>query len=491
MLWLCLHFPRLPLSALGSDVDNTTVVDQHGSQRWLITGAADCAAGVSLSQASALYPELRFKVRKVAAEQDALRSLAHWAYRYGQPVMAEIQDLAEPGRIPRALLWVEIGRSLKLFGGLDALRDLMCNELLELGHAAQTAVAPTRAGAALRACAGRSDPVLELHGLHERLTDLPITLLHWPGEMLSALSGVGFRRLGELLAIPREAFIKRFGVAYRLALDRLIGIAAEPFEAIVPPETFRRRFELAAEIEDVERLQFPLKRLCSELQGYLRARDCGLRSVTLAVVHAGARETRIHARFLDPHRDANRIFDALHERLERDGLPLAARELVLMAEDFAEAVVPQNDLFDPRAGQAQVWAAAIERIRARFGEAVGSQCGSAITALPHKPNRVWIPQAVEDHRPECGTQRGAALTGTGGFSRAPQDAHRPSFLLPEPDPMPSPALPAGMSFERIESGWWDGRDVRRDYTTLDINGSRAWVFRDVASGAWYLHGWWS
>lgn len=470
MLWLCLHFPLLPLSALGTETTHAAVVDQRGAQRWLITGTSGCAAGTPLGTASALYPELRFKVRKPGAEQDALRGLGHWAYHFGQPVTAEIQDLHEPGRIPRALLWMEIGQSLALFGGFDALRDRMCSELMELGHAAQTAVAPTRAGAALLACAGRSDPVLEPQDLRARLADLPLTLLHWPGEVLSALSGVGLRRLGELFALPRAAFTQRFGAAYRTALDQLLGAAGEPCEAIVPPETFRRRFELASEIEDVERLQFPLKRLCSELQAYLRARDRGLRSATLAVAHAGARETRIHARFVDPHRDAARIFDALRERLERDGLPLAARELLLIAEDFAEASVPQTDLFDARAGQAQAWAAAVERIRARLGE-----------------TRVWSPCGVEDHRPEYGTSRDAA--GAGLLSL--QQQHRPTFLLPEPWPMPPPELSANTAFERIESGWWDGRDVRRDYATLDISGGRAWVFRDLATQAWYLHGWWS
>lgn len=474
MHWLCLHFPRLPASALGSDTGELAVVDQHGSKRWLITGTDACEAGTPLSQALSLNPEMRVQVRKRSAEQAALQSLAYWAYRYGHPVTAEIQDLAEPGRMPRALLWVEIGQSLELFGGLEALRDELCGELVQLGHTAQLAIVPTRAAAALLACAGRSDLVMDLDGLGRRLADLPLRLLHWPNEVLGALSGVGFQRLGDLFAIPREAFTRRFGAEYRLALDRLLGTAAEPCEAIVPPETFRRRFELTSEVEDVERLQFPLKRLCSELQVYLRARDCGLRSVTLAVAHAGARETRIHARFVDPHRDASRIFDALRERLERDGLPLAARELVLMAEDFAEAAIPQNDLFDPRAGQAQVWAAAIERIRGRLGE-----------------DRVWIPQAVEDHRPEHSTRRDLPSAGEASFRPARHDAHRPSFLLPEPWPMPAPEVPAGTIFERIETGWWDGQEVRRDYTMLDINGSRAWVFRELATKSWYLHGWWS
>ncbi|MGQ0501950.1 MAG: Y-family DNA polymerase [Panacagrimonas sp.] len=488
MLWLCLHFPRLPLSALGLDtgtdagtdadpdpVSGAVVVDQQGAQRWLITGTADCAAGTPFLRAASLHPGLRFKVRRPAAEQAVLRSLACWIYRYGQPVTADIRDLREPGRAPQALLWVEIGHSLALFGGLPALLDQVRAELPELGHAARLAVAPTRAAAALLACAGRPEPVLRAQDLPAQLHELPLSCLHWPDPILGALAGVGLRRLGELFAIPRAAFVSRFGAEWRIALDRLVGAASDPFEAIVPPETFHRRFELAAEVEAVESLHFPLKRLCTELQAYLRARDRGLRSVTLAVRHAGARETRIHAQFVDPHRDAGRFFNALRERLERDGLPLAARELLLLGEDFADAVVPQGDLFDPRAGQAQAWAAVIERIRARLGH-----------------DNVWTPRALEDHRPEHATHRhdpGAPWHAP--FRPGRQDAHRPTFLLPRPCPMPAPQLPPGTVFERIESGWWDDGEICRDYLTLDLHGGRAWVFRDAATQAWFLHGWWS
>jgi protein ImuB len=471
MLWLCLHLPQLPLSALGTLTD-APVVDQRGPHRWLITGTEQVRAGTPLAQALVIEPALRVRPRRPDAEQAALRSLAYAAYGYGQPVCAEIQDLHEPGRRPRALLWVEVGSSLSLFGGLERLRDALCSELVELGHAAQIGIAPTRAGAALLACAGHSDPVGDLQMLRAQLDGLPIRLLSWPREVLHALHGVGLQRLGDLFTVPREAFSKRFGTQCRLALDRLLGEVPDPFDALVPPDTFRRRFELGAEIEDTERLQFPLRRLCAELQAYLRARDRGLRGVTLCVMHANARETRLHAQFVDPHRDAKRLFDALHERLERDGLPLPARELILIAEDFAEASVPQSDLFDPRASQAQAWAAALERIRGRLGEA-----------------KAWTLQATQDHRPERSVQRVIAAQDAANFQPSAQDRLRPALLLPEPWIMPAPQLSPETCFERIESGWWDGQDIRREYTALDINGARGWVFRDLATQRWYLHGW--
>jgi protein ImuB len=46
--------------------------------------------------------------------------------------------------------------------------------------------------------------------------------------------------------------------------------------------------------------------------------------------------------------------------------------------------------------------------------------------------------------------------------------------------------------ERIESGWWDGGDVRRDYFIARTSQNAAlWIYRDLSDGSWYLHGFWS
>ena len=44
--------------------------------------------------------------------------------------------------------------------------------------------------------------------------------------------------------------------------------------------------------------------------------------------------------------------------------------------------------------------------------------------------------------------------------------------------------------ERIESGWWRGPEVRRDYFhVVTERGERFWMFRCLRDGRWYVHGW--
>ena len=63
-------------------------------------------------------------------------------------------------------------------------------------------------------------------------------------------------------------------------------------------------------------------------------------------------------------------------------------------------------------------------------------------------------------------------------------------LLPRPVSLVREAVTLLAGPERIESGWWDGNDVRRDYFVAeDRQGARLWVFRERGgNGKWYLHG---
>ena len=469
MLWLCLSLPQLPASALHLDDALDVIAAQYGSQRWLITASPGIAAGTPVNAALIQNPQIKIYPRKPAAEQGALQSLAHWIHRYGSPVGCEILDVAEEeGFVPRARLWVEVGASLKLFGGLEPLRRQMLNDLAELGHEAQIGIAPVRASAALLAEAGAGRACLDLRTLRATLAPLPLHVLPWPAAVLATLAGVGLRQVGELFELPRESFTRRFGAALRRDLDRLLGERADPFEAVVLPPRFARRFELSGEIETVEPLLFPLKRLCAELAAYLRARDSGASSYAVRFAHARGAPTELHLRFLAPTRDATRLFAALQERLMRAPPSQPVRELFLEADDFATPRPSQGGLFEDTARQTLELEQALERVLARLGEGA-----------------IWTPACLADHRPEHAFS--AAPRGTATLLPL---ARRPLWLLPEPKLLPQPPLPIDDA-ERIEAGWWDGADISRDYHTVDFETHRAWVFRNRRSGQWFVQGLWA
>jgi protein ImuB len=121
----------------------------------------------------------------------------------------------------------------------------------------------------------------------------------------------------------------------------------------------------------------------------------------------------------------------------------------------------------------------VERLRARLGdEAVYGLC----LVPEHRPERASV--SAEP------SLRETAAKWTMGF--ASMGIRRPLWLLRAPVAMP--LAPQGLQLiegpERIETGWWDGSEVARDYyIARDVRGAELWVFRERESPhAWFLHG---
>ena len=476
MLWLCLDFPTLGREALGVDA-GIAVLGAHGSHRWLIAEAAGSAAGSSLpaglplAAARTRSPELETRPRRPDAEREQLDALAHALYRYGSPVVAETLDTGEPYAIPRWRVSVEIGASLALFGGVEALREQVLLELMDWNCAARAGIAPSRLAAGLLAEAGETTPCLQAGELPARLRALPITLLPWPAATLDALASVGLDALGALFAAPPETLRQRFGAEVPRDLDRLRACRAEPYRAIEPPPRFAARFELHGEVDNVETLLFPLKRLTQRFAAYLSARAVTAMHCRLELRHDLGAPTVIPLQLLSPSREAARWFEILRERLYRTPPAQAVRELHLSADDFLPVTGSQAALFDEHR-QSRERQALLEKLVARYGE----PC-------------LWRPVLAEDHRPER-----AWLSGP--LNPAPSDAppvagrrrHRPLWLLPQPKPIATPST-EGLP-ERIETGWWDGAPAHRDYHRVTLGERGAWVYRDLDDGRWHLQGLW-
>ena len=156
----------------------------------------------------------------------------------------------------------------------------------------------------------------------------------------------------------------------------------------------------------------------------------------------------------------------LRETLGRTRLPASVHTIVLRAPHVLPLAGSNSDLFRAKDSEAD-GDLLLERLRIRLGaEAVyGIE-----TAADHRPERAWRPAMAP---------RGAAAA----------NRHRPLWLLPNPQPCHDGRLKLKSGPERIESGWWDGGDVARDYYVAeDRNGAKLWVYCDRVSGEWYVHG---
>lgn len=158
----------------------------------------------------------------------------------------------------------------------------------------------------------------------------------------------------------------------------------------------------------------------------------------------------------------------------------ALERLATWAYQFSGTVIVGETFGDlQRACSTALWlgiGASLVRLTARLGE-----------------DHVHGLKAVADHRPES---TWAQVTGMASIEtvRSRLDfPDRPLWLLPEPKPLQSGTVPPlAPGAERIESGWWDGGDVQRDYFIARTpQGAALWIYRDASDGSWHLHGFWS
>lgn len=491
MLWACLRFPELMLDAVhpaasaggaSRDAMPLAIVDGPAPRRRIVLAndaarAGGVRAGQPLAAAQAVCPRLTPWPRDGAAERRLLETLATFAYRFSADVVIAAPD---------AVL-IEIGASLKLFGGWPALERRLRAELSALGFRHAIAAAPTAAGARVLADVADGCAIFSAAPLQNALGDIPLVESRLDASVVDALYGMGFRRLHEVFRLPRAELARRIGPDALAHLDRLRGFVAESLPRYRPPERFERRIELMHGIESSAVLLFPLQRLLRELALFLVARDGGVQRFTMVLGHERQATTRIEVGLLAPEREAASLIDLARARLERVELPAAVHALTLLADDLPPLCPLHRDLFDSARREVLDWPALAERLRARLGD--DSLHGLACVA-DHRPERAWRFVAPVARESGAGDRITPAATQSAGDSFSAQ-TRRPFWLLPRPLPLrPAPAdVLAGP--ERIESGWWDGDDACRDYYVVRMSsGQRAWAF--LPSGAhsgWMLHGW--
>jgi protein ImuB len=478
MLWLCISLPQLPLEALCSiePTEITVVTVCEGSTRWVIccnTAAARAGLRTAMNYtlAASLYPDLRVIERKPQAERSALERLGAWSYQFSSQVVlsavpTDIQHAAT------ATVWLEIGASLRLFGGFRALVEALEADLGYLGYTYHLGIAPTLEGAALLARAGIRIAITTVHALYERIRALPVQRLALPDKVVQQLSMVGIRTIGGALELPRAAVAKRFGTTTSHYFDRLMGLASDPRPTFDLPEKYFANFEFGFEVSGTEALLFPVRRMLREFAGALIARDVAVQRFQLTFVHRREPPTELAIGLSVAERNHERFFTLVREQLTRVALPAPSLELRLSADEYVVPGALQPDLLNGALHQEEELSHTLDRIAARLGA-----------------EHVRVVHCVADHRPESGWAPApyAASSPTLAFP------DRPLWLLPEPKPLESSSIPIAAAHpERIESGWWDDKDIERDYYIVRTNnGADLWVFRDLRDSAWYLHGFWS
>ena len=408
---------------------------------------------------------------------------------------------------PNALM-LEIKGSLKLFG--PRLHTDIDARWRQLELQAYSAAAPSTLAALWlargamgrpgQACPGQPCPgtpasapihIEELGMLPGRLAELPIACTAWDIERLQTLRAMGVTRVGELLRLPRAGLARRLGKATVQDLDIALARQFAPRRAFVPRERFRARCDFETEIETVVYLEKALEPLIARCADFLRERQAGVQTLRLKLRHRADPATYVHLGLASITSERRRLMDVLTQKLTRLELQAPVRDMELISGALQPLSAGSLDVF---AGRPSAGASGrdslpqlVERLRARLGE---DAVYGVVSIAEHRPEAAW--RRVQELRGEKMADH-PILTDRG--------MPRPVWLLAAPLPVESVLLILEQGPERIESGWWDGKGVARDYYIARqtrgtrhahgaplAHGARLWVFQERQSKRWYLHG---
>jgi protein ImuB len=201
------------------------------------------------------------------------------------------------------------------------------------------------------------------------------------------------------------------------------------------------------------------------------------------------------------------LVDLVMLRLERTRLPREIADVSMEVMSAGTLPYRQQTLFHgPTQSDPSRFEVLLNRLVSRLGS--GAVVEPRLLA-DIQPEAAWVAAPVVGVIGLSKSRRSAQLLGSSKarFSKPVVGPSRPIFLLPSPRLLDVPSLsadglPARFRWEgqfhvvtrsrgpeRIETAWWRGPTVRRDYYIFETDrGGRFWMFRGLRKQSWFLHG---
>jgi len=478
MRWLALILPDLALQTHLRGIAEPgaiAITDPGPPVRVLAVSHAARLAGIqpghSVPAALAMLPGLQLRPRDRMAEQALLQEVACWASAYTPRLSLDPPD----GIV------LDIAATLKLFGGADAIEQTLHEGLRHQGLRIATAQAPTPLAARwLARCPTPHRPHVPADW-QARLDALPLDLLADGSDVspasLALLADIGLRTMGEVRTLPRAGLARRQASAVIQTLARAYGETPDLRTEFVPPPSYRSHLPLSWPTIQIDPLLFASRRLIAGLCSWLTARHAGIDHCRLTLIHERGGEQAIDILTGTPSRNEAQLNLLVREHLGRIELSQAIDSLAIEAREPRPLTQHVDDLFGDPASTGEHASMLVDRLRARLGRESVRQLRS-----------------LSDHRPERASQHTPldprpAESAPASPQRPRND--RPLWLLPQAHLITDPTrLRLLRGPERIETGWWEGEDVRRDYYLAETpDAARWWIFQELdPPQAWFVHG---
>lgn len=466
------------------------------------------------------------------ADQTALEQLAQTLEKFS-PVIGIEQDLRQiesrkktgtnaNTRFHPSSIMLDVTGLSHLFGSYNVLASQVSQHCNGQDYHTRIAIAHTlglawAASHFSRAC--QFDQPLIVNGHTEGIVnDLPVAALRIDATTSNTLDRLGIQTIGQLLAIERGDLRSRLGADLIRRMDQLSGVTEEPVIVSRQLPEFSENKVLQFPTSNRETIEVVINRLLTRLCAELKSRQLGslIWKVRLLPAQPTQRASGIEFRvcLFQATANADHVMPLVSMQLEqslmaREKRELNVSEIVVEVSSCVLLVQQQRQLFDenPRLDR-QTLAHLINRLSSRLG---------ADNVVYPTFRSGAQPELSFEFRPLVDPYRKRRRAKTISTSHV---LGRPLRLLSPPiavsvkrETVPEPEeravvfrKPVQIAFEsgtnrstqkivrswgpeRIETGWWRGATVRRDYWSIVLEaGTQFWVFCDLKNGQWFVHG---
>lgn len=517
---MCLWLPRWPLQRLclvRPELKHRPVVLYAPARRggWQVVHASRAAlargavAGMTLAEAQALLGgsspsgngrclAAHFEPWDVRADRELLESLAGWSQRYSPLVGLGTEEPAES-------LLMDLTGCAPLFGGESALAAQVVRDVHQAGFFPRAAIADTVGSAwALARFAPR--PGREFV-IRERQSPpgpdvLPLAALRLPAAVVETLHELGIETIGQLRSLPRSSLPSRLGPAVLERLDQMSGALPELIVPIRPLEPVEADWSFEFPTAERATLEAAFRLLLEQIVEQLAPREQGVQRLACRLFCvAGGEPVSLTLGTLRPRTTVPDLLELVHLLLEQTALPSEVLRIHVEATGTGRVESEQFELFDGgrHPGRERDLARLVDRLSSRLGR------DSVLKPQPvadSQPEHAVRFESVPAGRPaaDAATTRPTSSTPSGYAFRPlllkrPPQAIEVISMVPDGPPRrfyfsrEEHDVRASWGPERIETGWWRGPQVRRDYYRVETAAARRfWLFRRQPEGDWFLHG---
>ena len=460
--------------------------------------------GMPLAEAKALLAPhpLTIQPSDAVADYRALEELAQQLQSFSP--LVGLEDLPQPES-----LLLDIASCCQLFGGEAELADQVTRRLGHEKYEFSLAIADTvgaawaaahyDARAICSAVPSANQPISIPPGATDVLDQLPVAALRLSPATIDLLEQLGIYAIGQLFELPRNSLSSRFGSELLRRMDQLRGTAMEPIRVSAPPCDIRATRVLEHPTTDRTLLEHVVSLLVEQISEQLRQRDCGAIHIDCQLRIVNQQPTCWRAGLFQPSAQPTHLCELLGMHLESLQVSGPVEEVVVSVPVSGRLSHPQYELFDDEEhADSHHWAVLVNRLSSRLGDTAVVRPQWQTQAEPERAYRC-IPLTRHNPRKRSRTQHVA--------SRPSAQLPRPLWLYPTPQPVAVVCLApdgppqylwhrhrrqqivAHWGPERIETGWWRGATVRRDYYRIETDqGCRQWLFRCLYTDRWFLHG---